>query len=112
MQAKKETLRMKDAVGTEYAVYPKTLLECIVDENGNPVVDIPVGGINVSNTIDFAEDGTITKVYEDGRKEVTTEQADGTLITKYYTDDVLTETKTVTEDANGNISVTYVKEGE
>ena len=39
MQAKKETLYMKDADGQEYACYPKTLTECVTNQNGDNVED-------------------------------------------------------------------------
>ena len=79
---------------------------------GNISYELVVLGDQIDNNTVFANDGTITKTYVDGRKEVTKEQADGTLVTEYYTNEVLIMTKTVTEDSNGNISVTYKKVGE
>lgn len=39
MQAKIETLRAKNANDEEYLVYPRTLVKCVVDENGNNLED-------------------------------------------------------------------------
>jgi hypothetical protein len=47
---------------------------------------------------------TITTTYADGKSEVITEQADGSIVTKYYEDNVLYKTKTTTFNADGSIS--------
>lgn len=58
------------------------------------------------------EDGTITEQFGDGRKIVTTEEANGDIVQRFYNSSgELTKSKTITELSDGTIKETVMLEG-
>lgn len=61
----------------------------------------------VPKTTTFNEDGSITEIYTDGYKVITTFDSETQITEKYYKDDMLYSTKKTVFNTDGSIAETY-----
>lgn len=87
-----------------------TALQLQID-NLSKILENEVYGFE-NKTTKEDEDGTITEQFGDGRKIVTTEEANGDIVQRFYNSSgELTKSKTITELSDGTIKETVMLEG-